>query len=77
MEPLGENFAVGALFRPDDHTHTTLLGAQLNARCVVAGIKSLGDSLRLDKYLAPTADPVEATTAKNVASGQPPVPSTR
>ncbi|MCA9265747.1 MAG: rhamnogalacturonan acetylesterase, partial [Planctomycetales bacterium] len=42
VDPLGEAFATGALFRPDDHTHTTLLGAQLNAHCVIAGIKTLG-----------------------------------
>ncbi|MEQ1827683.1 MAG: rhamnogalacturonan acetylesterase [Pirellula sp.] len=69
MDPLGKDFAVGALFRPDDHTHTTLLGAQLNAQCVVAGIKSLKDTLTLNKFLAPTAEPVETASAENVLAG--------
>jgi lysophospholipase L1-like esterase len=59
MDAMGEEFARGSLFRPDDGTHTTLLGAQLNAYCVVSGIKALGDSLPLANYLSPTADPVK------------------
>ncbi len=30
-------------FTPADHTHTTPAGAQLNAACVVEGIKQLKD----------------------------------
>jgi lysophospholipase L1-like esterase len=69
MDPLGEDFAVGALFRPDDHTHTTLLGAQLNAACVVSGIKALGGALPLGHFLSPTADPVEPADVGNVTAG--------
>jgi len=58
MDELGEDFAVGALFRPDDHTHTITLGAQLNAMSVVRGIKALGDSVSLAAYLAPAAEPL-------------------
>jgi lysophospholipase L1-like esterase len=33
--------AVTALFPPEEHTHTNLAGAELNARCVVAGLNGL------------------------------------
>ena len=43
--------AVDPLFG-DPHTHTTLTGAQLNAECVVAGLRALL-SQPLDQYLSP------------------------
>lgn len=68
MDPLGEDFALGALFRPDDHTHTIVLGAQLNAMCVIAGVKALGDALPLNGYLLPAADPIEPARTENVVA---------
>jgi rhamnogalacturonan acetylesterase len=48
-DAMGEK-AVDPMFG-DPHTHTTLAGAQLNAECVVAGLKALpGDPL--EKYLS-------------------------
>ncbi|MCA9171372.1 MAG: hypothetical protein KDB23_27065, partial [Planctomycetales bacterium] len=58
MTQLGQPFSDEVLFRSDDHTHTTLMGAQLNAHCVVAGIKSLGEACDLSGFLSPTAAPV-------------------
>jgi len=69
MDPLGEDFSLGALFRPDDHTHTIVLGAQLNALCVVSGVKALGDALPLNEFLLPAAEPIEPTRAANVVTG--------
>ncbi len=66
LDTLGEEFSLGAIFRPDDHTHTTLLGAQFNAYCVVSGIKALGHELSLGEYLSPTAEPVEPSSLENV-----------
>ena len=63
----GEPFARLELFRPDDGTHTNLLGAQLNARCVVSGIKALAENLKLAEYLSTTAEPVTPATDANVA----------
>lgn len=60
MDAMGEGFAREALFRTDDATHTNLLGAQLNARCVVSGVKSLPPEVRLREFLSPTADSVAA-----------------
>jgi len=48
-DALGEA-AVDPLFG-DPHTHTTLAGAQLNAECVVAGLRALPHH-PLDKYLS-------------------------
>jgi len=70
MDPLGEDFSLGALFRPDDHTHTITLGAQLNAMCVVSGVKALGDALPLNQFLLPTAEPIEPAAAENVIAGK-------
>lgn len=72
MDQMGEQFALGGLFRPDDGTHTVLLGAQLNAMCVVSGIKGLDPATGLAKYLSPVADPVEPATAENVVSPKAP-----
>jgi len=58
MEAMGEGFARPALFREDDATHTNLLGAQLNARCVVSGVKALPPEFKLAEFLSPTADSV-------------------
>ena len=71
VEPLGQDFALGALFRPDDATHTTLLGAQLNAYCVISGIKSLGENHPLHQYLSPAASSVESTRPENIAAATP------
>jgi lysophospholipase L1-like esterase len=46
-----------AAFFPLDHTHTNEAGAELNARCVVAGLKSLPDS-PLTAYLSPLGDAI-------------------
>jgi rhamnogalacturonan acetylesterase len=40
-------------FTTKDHTHTTLAGAELNADCVVEGIRSL-EKCRLVKYILPS-----------------------
>lgn len=66
LDPLRQDFALGTLYRTDDHTHTTLLGAQFNAHCVVSALKALGDACPLVRYLSPTAEPVEPTAAENV-----------
>jgi hypothetical protein len=58
MDAMGEGFARSALFRDDDATHTNLLGAQLNARCVISGIKLLPPDIKLTDFLSPTADSV-------------------
>jgi lysophospholipase L1-like esterase len=39
------------LVTPDEHTHTNMAGAELNARAVVAGLKALGDAA-LSSYSA-------------------------
>jgi rhamnogalacturonan acetylesterase len=70
MDAMGEDFAKGALFRKDDSTHTNLLGAQVNAACVVSGVKALGDELGLAKYLSPVADSVQAAGTEGVAQGK-------
>lgn len=46
-----------AKFFPLDHTHTNEAGAELNARCVVAGLKSLPDS-PLTPYFSPMGEAV-------------------
>jgi rhamnogalacturonan acetylesterase len=58
MDAMGEDFARVALFRADDATHTNLLGAQVNAHCVVRGVKSLGDRVGLAPFLSPVAQSV-------------------
>lgn len=68
LDPLGADFSLGALFRPDDGTHTTLLGAQVNAYCVVAGVKKLSNDHPLHKWLGPSASSVEPTRGENVIS---------
>ncbi|MCA9129817.1 MAG: rhamnogalacturonan acetylesterase [Planctomycetales bacterium] len=68
LEPLRQDFVLGALFRPDDGTHTTLLGAQVNAYCVVAGIKSISENHPLHQYLNPAASSVEPARPENVVS---------
>ena len=40
-------------FTPADHTHTNQAGAELNAECVVEGIRALSDT-RLATYLLKT-----------------------
>jgi lysophospholipase L1-like esterase len=70
MDAIGEDFAKGALFRKDDSTHTNLLGAQVNAQCVVGGVKALGEELGLANYLSPVADSVAAAGSENVAKGR-------
>jgi lysophospholipase L1-like esterase len=66
MDAIGETFARRELFRPDDGTHTNLLGAQLNARCVVSGVKALGKDFKLGAYLSTTAEPVRPAAEENV-----------
>ena len=46
-----------AAFFPLDHTHTNEAGAELNAKCVVAGLKSLPDS-PIAPYLSPLGESV-------------------
>jgi lysophospholipase L1-like esterase len=50
--------AVDPLFG-DPHTHTTLAGAQLNAECVVAGLKGLPHD-PLAKYFSPKGEAIRA-----------------
>jgi len=60
-ESLGED-KVNTLFA-DEHTHTTVAGAQVNAACVIAGLKGLkGDPL--GKYFSADAESVEAFPVK-------------
>jgi len=47
----------------DPHTHTSLAGAQLNAKCVVAGLKGLKHD-PLKKYLSAEARGVNAWHAR-------------
>jgi lysophospholipase L1-like esterase len=51
----------------DPHTHTSLAGAQLNAACVVAGLKALKDD-PIVKYFSPKAADVTSATADQVAA---------
>ena len=67
LDPLGKAFSDGTLYRTDDHTHTTLLGAQINAHCVIAGLKALDDGLALNKFLSTTAEPVKPAAAEDVS----------
>jgi lysophospholipase L1-like esterase len=47
----------------DEHTHTTRAGAELNAECVLAGLKSLSPD-PLVKFFSPKADGVEAASVQ-------------
>ena len=58
-EKLGENKVKD--FFPLDHTHTNLEGAELNARSVVAGLKSLPDG-PLTPYFSQKGEAVESAT---------------
>ncbi len=58
MDEIGQSFAGRIFFRADDGTHTTLLGAQHNARCAVAGVKALDPKVGLAQFLSTTAEPV-------------------
>jgi rhamnogalacturonan acetylesterase len=60
-EKLGEE-KVNPLFA-DEHTHTSIEGAKLNARCVVAGLKGLPGK-PLDKYLSDTGREVPTFNSK-------------
>jgi len=71
LDPLGKEFSEGTLYRVDDPTHTTLLGAQFNAHCVIAGLKALGDDLPLNAFLSPTAEPVKPAGAEDVLLAAP------
>ncbi|HKB91198.1 MAG TPA: hypothetical protein VKC60_11835, partial [Opitutaceae bacterium] len=42
---------------PDEHTHTNLAGAELNAACVIAGLKGLGND-PLATFFSPKAESV-------------------
>lgn len=46
-------------FTPTDHTHTSRLGAEVNAECVVAGIRLL-DGCKLREFLLPDKEDVRA-----------------
>lgn len=60
-ESLGKE-KVDTLFA-DEHTHTTVAGAQVSAACVIAGLKGLpGDPL--GKYFSADAEAVEAYPVK-------------
>ena len=56
-DSLGED-KVNMLFA-DEHTHTTVAGAQINAACVIAGLKGLKDD-PLGKYFSADAQAIEA-----------------
>jgi lysophospholipase L1-like esterase len=56
-EELGE--AKVKTFFPDEHTHVNVAGADVNAQCVVAGIKALKDNPPLAAYLKPEAAPAK------------------
>jgi lysophospholipase L1-like esterase len=49
-------------FFPQEHTHTNAAGADLNAQCVVAGIKGLKD-VPLKQYLSARGQAVKASDA--------------
>ena len=51
----------------DPHTHTSLAGAELNAACVVAGLKALKDD-PLARYFSPKAADVTPAEAGQVAA---------
>ncbi len=70
LNVIGEKITKGTLYRTDDHTHTTLLGAQLNALCVIKGIKGLAPGLKLATFLSVTAEPVDPAPAANVVAGK-------
>ena len=55
-----------AAFFPLDHTHTDADGAALNARCVVAGLKSLPDT-PLTAFLSPAGAAVVSTDEAGLA----------
>jgi rhamnogalacturonan acetylesterase len=55
---------------PTDATHTSPAGAQLNAECVVMGIRALKD-LKLNDYLTEDAKKLDPTEEKNVRTIQP------
>ena len=50
FEQDGQTLVHAAYFTPIDHTHTSWQGAEVNAACVVAGIRGLADSA-LKSYL--------------------------
>ena len=56
-DALGTN-RVNELFG-DDHTHTNPAGAELNAECVVSGLKALSTNA-LSKHFSPRAEAVTA-----------------
>ncbi|QEG35417.1 rhamnogalacturonan acetylesterase [Bythopirellula goksoeyrii] len=64
-EEIGEKKVGQELFTQEDWTHTTRDGAEVNAACVVEGIKSLQDC-SLKQYLLPSRTPakVEQTSWK-------------
>ncbi|TWT37629.1 Rhamnogalacturonan acetylesterase RhgT [Posidoniimonas corsicana] len=43
-DELGQEAVHAELFTPTDHTHTNRRGAEVNAECVAAGVRSLSDS---------------------------------
>jgi len=51
---------VAALFGEKDHTHTNPAGAEVNAECVVAGMKGAAPTLPLLKHLSPRGVAVSA-----------------
>jgi lysophospholipase L1-like esterase len=53
---------------PNEHTHTNLDGADINARSVVAGIKAMKDC-ELNKYLSSAAAEIEPAPEREVSSG--------
>ncbi len=56
---------------PGDGTHTNPAGAQLNAECVIMGIRALKD-LKLNGYLTEEAKKLDPTDEKNVRKINPP-----
>jgi rhamnogalacturonan endolyase len=61
-EQMGEATVREMFFRPDDHTHTTLAGAKLNATLVAEGIRGLSE-VGLFKYLLPSGLATESGAA--------------
>ena len=47
----------------DPHTHTSLVGAELNAECVVAGLKAL-QNISLDRYLSEKGKSVHSDSGR-------------
>jgi lysophospholipase L1-like esterase len=58
---------------PDEHTHTNLAGAELNARCVISGIKALKNPSLVSSLSEKAADIPPSALTKPVVEDERPV----